>query len=890
MEGGEVDQQNEKLNQIKLNIITLYTKNKAEKFFEQNMHKSLDRETLYNICLPSFMRNVEERDRNDYILISIFLYQNKKFIDLFKINMMNVNEKLDSKFYDSLYFISSNISYTKFNGNRLLMRYGEEGKKFYLLLKGDVSILIPIKKIVNISINEYKRFIALLIIYKEYKILTEVLKENKSVFNMELNFMESSHNFDKFIDLLQTIKLFNRDEEDEEEIEKDKNREILTQLLDLYLTLEEKKFYNKYVVAKKGKYQEEDDDGIFLSSREYINRINKYSNFDFFKVEKELSRIELEKRFKKRKDDSKLNNNSSKDDINLNEIKVFLIYEYHRVTELTSGEMFGDQALSSSNSKRTATIITLTECHFGFLNDTIYNQTIREYNEKNRRNRIIFLCNISIMNSFSYKLMERRYYNKFVFKGAKQHEIIIKQNEKNENIILLKEGIFEISFKGNINDINDIIIHYMKQYEATIKRGSDINEEILNNILTLNRQRRKIQKLFPKQINNEYDFKIILVNAPSIFGLEQTEKDEKFFEMKKEKNFEKNVFYSFYTIKCHSKLCEYVLLNKKLFAEEIMKDDRSIRYRRNLYLKEFYEKITQRLLIIGYGKIWNLLLESGIYTKNNRENIDWNKIELNHDFIKGINKIIDEINEYKFSANDIDKNLDKYYEDKRIKLIGERHKLKNVYSNKYSVNKIQKLLNSQNLNEINLQKKGETPKNFKYINPNILRKDSLVYRKMSIKRNHYIIKKRNNSDIFNNRFISDKGEKNKNIKKCKKRFWIFPEDKTQIHKYSKIKLPNMNISFNKNSQKKFNSLDKDEITKSSHAIPLIKKIPKKRISFFSPNINPYNRENNLKMHLCLYDTFKKFGESHTKNVVKKTKMVKYIDYEKNKINVDDNEY
>ena len=44
------------------------------------------------------------------------------------------------------------------------------------------------------------------------------------------------------------------------------------------------------------------------------------------------------------------------------------------------------------------------------------------------------------------------------------------------------------------------------------------------------------------------------------------------------------------------------------------------------------------------------------------------------------------------------------------------------------------------------------------------------------------------------------------------------------------------------------------------------------------------------MHLCLYDTFKKFGESHTQNVVKKSKMVKYIDYEKNKINVDDNEY
>ena len=63
--------------------------------------------------------------------------------------MMNLHEKLDNKFFDSLRYISSNIMYTKFNNNRLLMRYGEEGKKFYLLLKGDVAILIPIKKILQ---------------------------------------------------------------------------------------------------------------------------------------------------------------------------------------------------------------------------------------------------------------------------------------------------------------------------------------------------------------------------------------------------------------------------------------------------------------------------------------------------------------------------------------------------------------------------------------------------------------------------------------------------------------------------------------------------------------------------------------------------------------------
>ena len=49
--------------------------------------------------IVSFMKNVEKRDRTDYILISIFLYQIKKFIDLFKHNLMNINEKLDSKFF-----------------------------------------------------------------------------------------------------------------------------------------------------------------------------------------------------------------------------------------------------------------------------------------------------------------------------------------------------------------------------------------------------------------------------------------------------------------------------------------------------------------------------------------------------------------------------------------------------------------------------------------------------------------------------------------------------------------------------------------------------------------------------------------------------------------------
>ena len=867
-----------KLNQTKANLILQFTKNRAEKFFNQKMYNNVDRDTLFKICLPCFMKNVEERDRNDKILISIFLYQIKRFIDLFKHDMMNLNEKLDNKFFDSLRFISSNIVYSKFNSNRLLMRYGEEGKKFYLSLKGDVAILIPIKKIVNITINEYKRYIALLIIYKEYKLLIEVLKENNVVFDMEMDFFEEVQNYDKNIDLLQSINLFNKDED--EEAEKNKYKKDLTLLLDLYLTVEEKKFYNKYVVTKKGKFQEEKDDGIFLSTREYINRINRYSEFDFNTLNQNLEKINREKQLKKEREEG-LRANNSMESIDFNENKTFLIYDYHRVTELGSGEMFGDQALSSYTSQRTATIITITECHFGYLNDEIYAQSIKEYNEKNRKNRIYFLCKIPIMNTFSYKLIEKRYYNKFVFKGAKRNEIILNQNSTNKNIILFKEGTFEISFKGTIEDISEKINYYLRQYELIVRRKSDINEEILKNVLTMNRQRKKIARLFFNEINQEYDNKIFLVNAPNIFGMAQTEKEEEHTEVEKDKKVLKKIYYSFYEIKCYSMFGEYVLLDKKLFEEEIMKDDKTIISRRNIFLKEFYEKIIRRLLVLRYGKIWNYLIENGIYNEKNGADVDWSKIELNQNFIKGIIKLIDTINEYKFLANDLDKNMNKYWEDKRIKSIEGKQKLKN-YNDNYSQNKIQELLlNSRNTSDFNFfSTKGDVANNFKHINPR--RRDE----KIPTRRNYFFNTKRKSSKNFN-KFIINNLKKNKDIKTIRQNYSFIPENKTIKNKTSNYHLFGFEDDSDKLKQKKYKLVQRNENNKITTNEKVYKKVYKKRVTFYSPKIHSFHSENNLKLHLYLYDTFKKFGESHLKNVMKRTKVVKYITYEKKEENADE---
>ena len=846
-----------KLNQIKTNLIIQHNKTNVDKFYNENYN--IDNETLFTICLSSFVKNIEDRDKNDQILISYFLYQIKKFINLFKVNMMNVNEKLDIKFYDSLRFISSNIIYSKFNSNRLLMRFGEEGKKFYLLLKGEVAILIPIKKIITITINEYKRYIALLIIYKEFKLLLEVLKENNSIYNMDLDFLDDNSNYFNNINLLQNLQI--NDSTENSQLH-DKHLKNLIQLLDLYLTDEEKKFYNKYVYNKVNKYQEEYDDGIYLSQREYTSRINQYSEYDFENLNIKLDNLKKMEELKKEEEEGSLlpSRRSSFNNINLNDKKSFLIYEYHKVTELSSGEMFGDVALSSSTSLRTATIITITECHFGFLTEHIYSQSIKEYNEKNRKNMICYLCNVPLLNSFSYKTIDKKYFNNFVFKGAKRNEIILKAKQLNKNIIFFKEGIFEISFKGTIQDIYNIINYYHQKLENINKKKTDIDEEIVQNVFLMNKQKGKIDRLFFNDLNNEYDIKVFLVDSPNIFGMSATEREEHKIIIEKGKKKYINEYFSFFEIKCNSILSEYVLLDKNLFDKEIKRNDKTVKARTNIFLKEFYGKLIKRLLIIRYGKIWNLFIQNGIYNEQNGVNIDWSKIELNQDFIKGINKLIETVNEFKFLSNDVEKNLNKYLEEKRQKFIEEKQQLKSICHKKYIYNKKVKDLLNKNDNEKDISNEKE--------NENV--------KKINTKRNNFINTKINQkgSQLFNNIWINKNLEKirNREMKKNKSSISI---NRKNAGKSSSTKciLPSFDNKQKIGDYYKINALmrnKKDRIVSENKVKSLLKK-NKRKISFYSPKINFIHSDNNLNLHYYLYDTFKKFGESHSSNVIKNIK-------------------
>jgi hypothetical protein len=152
-----------------------------------------DRETLFMVCLPSFKKLV--RDKPDIKFISLYLSHLKKFVTLLKsINEDNNNNNdrkqqnndEKDKYFRLLRYVSEHVIYEKYEAKRLVMRYGDIGDKFYIILHGLVSIIIPIRISMQLTFNEFSRYIARLILFQEYELAKVTMRENKHIYNIDL--------------------------------------------------------------------------------------------------------------------------------------------------------------------------------------------------------------------------------------------------------------------------------------------------------------------------------------------------------------------------------------------------------------------------------------------------------------------------------------------------------------------------------------------------------------------------------------------------------------------------------------------------------------------------------------------------------------------------------
>ena len=280
--------------------------------------------------------------------------------------------------------------------------------------------------------------------------------------------------------------------------------------------------------------------------------------------------------------------------------KKLSLFIYYHVIDLKEGNTFGDIALSG-NFKRTATIICNEDCIFGTLKKKTYDNCIKVTFEKIRSSNINFLINCDLFKGVKYEVFMKKYYNYFTIIHFKQGNFLFKQNEKRNEIYIIKNGLVEINIKSTYRDLVKII--NLKNYNLNVE------DEII--------QLKKKNLTFGNLLTKSKLFKIIKLGKNEILGLNDYINNDELF---------------YCNAICKSNILEVFSINYKIFTN-ICDTDFTINENLNLYNLKRNNKIFERINLMrsNYLKkdIDNIQRDLNDFSKEFDEKKDLMKINKN---------------------------------------------------------------------------------------------------------------------------------------------------------------------------------------------------------------------------------------------------------------------
>jgi CRP-like cAMP-binding protein len=214
---------------------------------------------------------------------------------------------------------------------------------------------------------------------------------------------------------------------------------------------------------------------------------------------------------------------------------------YKIVANLKAGATFGEVALSKTEveeRKRTATIITDSDCIFGIIPNTVYSTFLKEVEEKARFYLASKLVSHSLFKSIQpesfLKANFLNYFNNMTFKGG---AYLFKQGETKQSVFFVNDGIINLYTVSSIDNIvkiierlNENVIQEIKnEHNKYIRNKFKEQEEDLSIIKEYENQKRT-DNLFNKFCKIERTFKIFNINKKESLGFDDCLlSDDKFF-------------------------------------------------------------------------------------------------------------------------------------------------------------------------------------------------------------------------------------------------------------------------------------------------------------------------------------------------------------------------
>ena len=573
-----------------------YLKNNIDNIVQDINELGNNIETHTERIIQALKTLPEERTIDDLACLKYFL-EESQLANKFKTDNLS-KESLDKIFT----LCSSQMKYLYLPSDEILFRIGDEPDKFYIILEGKIGILKPIIRKDEMTGIEYFHHIKNLKKNNEDYLLNLTLTKNNDVFQINpedfdnLNLIILKILIEDYLNLL------------------DKNSDTSIEDICELCLLDRNFFGIKLDLEQK-------------SDKEYMISFEKT-------IYKKVSFIDRDMLQKYRN----LSNNNIKWPVSIVEYKKFL--------ELGNQNFFGDSALDKKTT-RNATIQTVTNTHFCYLELVHYTYYLRDEKQKLTMREIDFLVKNFFFQGIINQYFEKKFLNFFVYEEVYKNEIIFRENNPVDYVYFIKEGSCEIFINKNILEIHDMI-NYLSEL-IKHKNIVQTNIRVKNDYFSIQDQFEDIQRI-----------KLLYAEIKDTLGAESL-----YFGL--------NYIYS---AKVSSRICKYY----KIATKELMKIFEEESSCIPLYQNESFRKI---------NVIINRLIE---LNQSRIEMIDKQET-INKGYIYGFNK-------GKEKLYDLEKNRFKIHYEKISKFLLDKNKKKknkkNLYYSAFGNSRLRQFQNDNN--------------------------------------------------------------------------------------------------------------------------------------------------------------------------------------------------
>ena len=253
-------------------------KNDITLFFKKSKSKNMIeiKKMLNDSEMINYILTKTKKSENDILILKLFLCL-MNFLSSLKGNF-NIDKLLNS--------LSSHLKLEKKNKNTLIFRQGNKGNKFYIILEGEVSVLIPkeMENKVEISFKRYFLHLMLLKILKEDELIKKIITANAKI-KYHFDDRDFDIYFERIVDFVDKYMSDIINPKKNNEDEKDKIiREIKENNQNLFIKKNSVVGYNNFYFNQKNK------NGII----DFKNSLNEMNNNNILNSKVKTKNLDLQ--------------------------------------------------------------------------------------------------------------------------------------------------------------------------------------------------------------------------------------------------------------------------------------------------------------------------------------------------------------------------------------------------------------------------------------------------------------------------------------------------------------------------------------------------------------------------------------------------------------------